>query len=207
MFKMKRVLCAAMIALGGTGALWAQERAAPVPAGEGLGAARARWLERGRGEGSERFGLEQDRDTFLVRLIASPKTSEELGISPEQGERLRTGLREIDVEQIDLQAEIQKLSLRQADLTAGLLSDRKKDSREVMELVEKLGAVKVKVAKLPIKRMLFLRDNLTDEQIMKARTLMQERLGRMRRGDEDGERAAERPGGARPGAPGGDRPR
>lgn len=195
----------ALLTIGGVAAASAQERGAPLPAGEGT--ARSRWLERSRGEASERYGLEPDRDTFLVRLIASPKASEELGISAEQSERLRNGLREIDVEQIDLQAEIQKLSLRQADLTAGLLSDRKKDSREVMELVEKLGAVKIKVAKLPIKRMLFLRDNLSDEQIANARNLMQERLGRMRRGEDGTEKAAERPGGQRPPAGGGERPR
>jgi Spy/CpxP family protein refolding chaperone len=185
-------ILAGMVLLGGVSA--AQEAA---PAG-GPG----HWAGRGGrgsagGESWDRRPGEMTREMILSRMIGSGRAAEELGIGPEQAQKLRAGMQQIQEEEIDLQAEMQKLSLRQADLMASLLADRSLDAKEIMALVDEIGALKTRLAKMPVKRMLFLRDNLTADQIRKAHEMMKERAGRWRGREGDGA-----PGGTAPGAPG-----
>lgn len=121
-----------------------------------------------------------DREMGLTRLLGMGRAAEELGVSQETIQKIREQMQALREKEIDLQAQMQKLSLRQASLVSSLMSDRTRKPDESMQLVEEIGAVRTELAKMTIRRLLVVRENLTDEQILKGRELLQQRMERMR---------------------------
>ena len=90
-----------------------------------------------------------------------------------------------------------------------LLKDKSADPKAVMEKIGEVAKLRAKQARLSVKAILVLRDNLTPEQLEKVSSMLNERgraRGAFRRGGDD--RGGEHPGrGARGDRPRGDRPR
>ncbi len=158
--------------------LTAQEAAPRGPFAGGAQGERQRSVvnRRGGGEMREREGL--GRDTMFFRMVMDPRTATEIGLKAEVAAAMRAEMTKVQEKQIDLQAELRKLMLRQTDLVAGLLANREKDSAEALELVEEMGKVRTEIAKLAIERILVVRQHMTDEQIAGARRTMAERMKR-----------------------------
>lgn len=135
------------------------------------------------------------QNEMLFRLLQEPQIVKELGLADEKYATLKEAFRKVQEKQIDLQAELDKLNLQQTGQIAGLLEDRGKRADAALKLVEEMGRVSTELSKLAIERILAVRENLTDDQIKKAREIGEERMQRMR------ENFRNRPGGA------GDRPR
>jgi hypothetical protein len=145
------------------------------------------------------------QNEMLFRLIQDPQMAREIGLSDEKATALKDAFRKVREKQIDLQAELDKLNLRQTGEIAGLLADRAKKANEAIELVEEMGRVNTELSKLTVERILAIRENLTDDQIKKAhekanevaearRTRIREAV-RNRAREDDG---AARPEGRRP---------
>ncbi|MGI6495228.1 MAG: hypothetical protein ACOX5G_03920 [Kiritimatiellia bacterium] len=132
-----------------------------------------------RAGGDRMGGMAFDQTDMLVRLATNPNTLEEIGVEAALREKLQFGLREIDNEQVELQAAIRRLQQQQQERIDGLFADRENDGTDLYAIVDQIIQHRHEVAKLPVKRLIYLRDNLTDDQLAKARTLIQERQAQM----------------------------
>lgn len=119
-------------------------------------------------------------EEMIFRLVRDPAVAKEIGITPEKAEVLKGALQKVQERQIDLQAELAKLHLRQTGEIAGLLSDRTKTADEAMKLLEEIGRINLEMSKLTIGRILAVREHLTDAQITKAREIAKERMEKVR---------------------------
>ena len=115
-------------------------------------------------------------ERLIDRLLANAKLTKELGISDETVVKLREESRQNQNRQIDLDAQISKLSLVQHDSMTKLLWDADANTNEVMKALEEIGRLRTEQAKLAVQNLLVIRKYLTPEQISKARELMRERL-------------------------------
>jgi hypothetical protein len=215
---MKQIMVAtATVALGVllAGAGYAQEIPPNGPFGGARGAGDAGRREmRGR-LAAERGGINRGgagmQSEMLFRMLQDPQVVKEIGLSAEKTAALKEAFRKVQEKQIDLQAELDKLNLQQTGQVAELLADRGKKADGAIELVEKMGKINTDLSKLTIERILAIRENLTDDQIKKAREVGEARMERMREAFRN--RQAGEGGGGREGREGGrgdrerDRPR
>jgi hypothetical protein len=129
-----------------------------------------------RGGGNRGIGGNE----MLFRFVQDPQMAKEIGLSDEKTKTLKAAFQKLQEKQIDLQAELAKLNLQQTGQVAGLLTDRNKNPDEALKLVEEMGKINTELSKLAIERILSIRENLTNEQIAKAREIAQDRMARMR---------------------------
>ncbi|MFZ4395980.1 MAG: hypothetical protein ACOYOU_10190 [Kiritimatiellia bacterium] len=141
------------------------------------GAANANNEERAaRGAGTNgRVSGELSGERLMDRLLANVKLIKELGLSDETVVILREESRQNKTRQMDLDAQILKLSLMQHDFMAKLLLDADTHTNEVMKIIEDIGRLRTEQAKLAVQNLLMIRKYLTPDQIRKARELMRER--------------------------------
>jgi hypothetical protein len=133
-----------------------------------------RWAPTGeaRGEG------EQVGERLIDRLLANAKLTAEIGLTEDTVARLREESHALQARQIDLDAQIRKLSLDQTDRMSKLLLSPDASTNELMKTVEQIGQLRIEQAKLAVQHLIIVRRYLTPDQIRKARELMRERLGR-----------------------------
>ncbi len=152
-------------------ALADMEIAPRVGANNTEGRAARRWAQQNeRAEGDGGVG-----ERLIDRLLANAKLTTELGLTEEIVARLREESRALQARQIELDAQIRKLSLEQTDRMAKLLLASDANTNEVMKTVEELGRLRTEQAKLAVQHLMAVRRHLTPEQIRKARELMHER--------------------------------
>ena len=154
--------------------------------------------------GFNRMGMGSNEE-MLFRLVRDPEVAKEIELAPEKAEAMKRVFEKVQQRQIDLQAELAKLHLRQTGEVAGLLSDRAKTADEAMKLLEEIGRTNLELSKLMVERILVVRENLTDAQIAKAREIAKKRMEKVReamQNREGGRRNREggenRPEGPRP---------
>ena len=125
---------------------------------------------------SERMAGEQIGERLIDRLLASAKLTTEIGLTNDTVAKLREESHALQIRQIDLDAQIRKLSLTQADRSSKLLQASDANTNEVMKSVEEIGRLRTEQAKLAVQNLMVVRKYLTPEQIRKARDLMRERM-------------------------------
>jgi hypothetical protein len=142
-----------------------------VGANKTEGRAARRWVQQNeRAEGEGGVG-----ERLIDRVLANAKLTTELGLTEETVTRLREESRALQVRQIELDAQIRKLSLEQTDRMAKLLLASDANTNEVMKTVEALGRLRTEQAKLTVQHLMAVRRHLTPEQIRRARELMHDR--------------------------------
>ena len=141
--------------------------------------------ERRLGEGGAMIMGGGDQGAMIMRMLANPNVLTEAGISEDQANKLKAALKEIEIKMIDLEAEIKKASLEQTEHMAKLLSETPVSSKNLMDIVEKIGELRTEQAKLQIKRLIVIREILTPDQIAKVRASARANIERMRGGDQD----------------------
>lgn len=174
------------------------------PGREGGGDFRERMQERmksGRG-GQDRAGGDQhgkggSREDMMERLLSNPEMLEKLGLSDEDAEKLKGELHKLKVEFIELKAEMEKLGLEQARA----MTSREVDEDKLMDLVEDMGKLRTKMAKIQIRKMMLFRKNIDPEKMKAMREQLHER---MRSRDQEGRGGQDREGGSDRRRPGGD---
>jgi Spy/CpxP family protein refolding chaperone len=101
---------------------------------------------------------------WLERKVTNPEFMKQVGITDEQATKLREAWKLIEDESTKLEEEIHQLARQQAEHLKKALSEEGSDTSAVMDVVEKIGKIRIEQAKLAMKRVILIRDHLTPEQ-------------------------------------------
>ena len=156
------------------------------------------------------MGMGPNAGMWVPRMFSSKAMLERIGVTDEaQRTKIQEGLREQMEQGEEIERQIREISRQQAEAMQALLKDKSADPKAVMEKIGEVAKLRAKQARLSVKAILVLRDNLTPEQLEKVGSMLHERghaRGAFRRGGDDhGGEHPER--GARGDRPRGDRPR
>ena len=171
--QLRRVWFQMVLAVGLGVAFAALAGAENAPAGDSGSNAEVRAAR--RMAPNERKG-EQMGERLIDHLLANARLTTEIGLTEDTVARLREESHALQARQIDLDAQIRKLSLSQADRMSKLLLSADVNTNEVMKSVEEIGRLRTEQAKLAVQHLLVVRQYLTPDQIRKARELMRERM-------------------------------
>lgn len=123
----------------------------------------------------------QGQGPWLVRMFTKRENFEKLAIADKvKAEKLFSDLGAIKDEGNALEKKVREISREQAELMRRLFTDKESDSTEVMAKIDEVARLRADQARLSVKTIMLLRENLTDEQMQSARSMIMER-GRMRR--------------------------
>ena len=155
-------------------------------------------------------GMGPNAGMWVPRMFSSKAALERIGVTDEaQRTKIQEGLRQQMEQGDEIERQIREISRQQAEAMQELLKDKAADPKPLMEKIGEVAKLRAKQARLSVKAILVLRDNLTPEQLEKVGTMLHERgraRGALRRGGDDhGGEHPER--GARGDRPRGDRPR
>ena len=118
---------------------------------------------------------------WLVRMFTKKENFEKLGISDKaKADKLLADLESIKDEGNAIEKKVREISREQAELMRKLFADKAADSKEVMAKIDEVAKLRADQARLSVKTILTLRENLTEEQMENARGMMMER-GKVRR--------------------------
>lgn len=123
----------------------------------------------------------QGQGPWLVRMFTKRENFEKLAIVDKvKAEKLFSDLGAIKDEGNALEKKVREISREQAELMRRLFTDKESDSTEVMAKIDEVARLRADQARLSVKTIMLLRENLTDEQMQSARSMIMER-GKMRR--------------------------
>jgi Spy/CpxP family protein refolding chaperone len=118
---------------------------------------------------------------WLVKMFMKKDNFEKLGITDKaKADKLLADLESIKDEGNAIEKKVREISREQAELMRKLFADKAADSKEVMAKIDEVAKLRAEQARLSVKTILTLRENLTEEQMQNARNMMMER-GQMRR--------------------------
>ena len=118
---------------------------------------------------------------WLVRMFTKRENFEKLEISDKaKADKLLADLESIKDEGNAIEKKVREISREQAELMRKLFADKATDSKEVMAKIDEVAKLRADQARLSVKTILTLRENLTEEQMQNARNMMMER-GKVRR--------------------------
>lgn len=117
-------------------------------------------------------GRESTGQGIIFHLIDNPKSVQELGLTEEQVKRIREGADETRKSQMKLRADLELAGVEQAKLLTG----DQVDEKSLMQAVEKTGRIRTEMAKLQMKQILLVRNNMTAEQHAKLRKMISRRM-------------------------------
>ena len=164
---MKRLMIIALAAIASSGA-FAQDNAEASPEKPNDARMMQRPMMGGQGP-------------WLVRMFTKKENFEKLGISDKaKADKLLADLESIKDEGNAIEKKVREISREQAELMRKLFADKAADSKEVMAKIDEVAKLRADQARLSVKTILMLRENLTEEQMQNARNMMMER-GKARR--------------------------
>ena len=164
---MKRLIIIALAAIASSG-VFAQDNAEASP-------------EKPNGARMMQRPMMGGQGPWLLRMFTKKDNFEKLGISDKaKADKLLADLESIKDEGNAIEKKVREISREQAELMRKLFADKTADSKEVMAKIDEVAKLRADQARLSVKTILMLRENLTDEQMQNARNMMMER-GQMRR--------------------------
>jgi len=126
------------------------------------------WAPR-RGAQNGRMNGEPGGERLLDRLLSNTNLAAEIGLDEETIAKLREETHALKDRQVELTVQIQKLSLKQADLMPKLMSAPDANADEIMNTIDAIGKLRTEQAKLMVQNLITVRKYLTPAQISKAR--------------------------------------
>lgn len=164
---MKRLMIIALAAIASSG-VFAQDNAEASP-------------EKPNGARMMQRPMMGGQGPWLVRMFTKKENFEKLGITDKaKADKLLADLECIKDEGNAIEKKVREISREQAELMRKLFADKAADSKEVMAKIDEVAKLRAEQARLSVKTILTLRENLTEEQMENARNMMMER-GQMRR--------------------------
>ena len=164
---MKRLMIIALAAIASSG-VFAQDNAEASP-------------EKPNGARVMQRPMMGGQGPWLVRMFTKKDNFEKLGITDKaKADKLLADLESIKDEGNAIEKKVREISREQAELMRKLFADKAADSKEVMAKIDEVAKLRAEQARLSVKTILTLRENLTEEQMQNARNMMMER-GQMRR--------------------------
>lgn len=145
-----------------------------------------------RGHGASSNSLVRGSGGFwLERKVTNPDFMKKVGITEEQSLKLREAWKVIEAESSKLEEEICLLARQQAEHLKKALAEEGSDTSAIMEVIEKIGKLRIEQAKLAMKRVLLIRDQLTPAQRNLLTQTVDEDQKKWRAGREESQRAKE----------------
>ena len=140
---------------------------------------------------------------WVPRMLSSKASLEKIGVADEAlSTKLLAELKPLKVQGDMLEKKLHEVSREQFRMMQGLLRDKGADSKAVMEKIDEVAKLRAEQGRLSVRALVVLRDNLSPEQLEKARAFIMERgreRGRMRHGmGPGGERPTPPPDGSAP---------
>ena len=174
---MKRLMIIALAAIASSG-VFAQDNAETSP-------------EKPNGARMAQRPMMGGQGPWLVRMFTKKDNFEKLGITDKaKADKLLADLESIKDEGNAIEKKVREISREQAELMRKLFADKAADSKEVMAKIDEVAKLRADQARLSVKTILMLRENLTEEQMQNARNMMMER-GKVRRSMRQGVGGAE----------------
>ena len=134
---------------------------------------------------------------WVPRMLSSQVSLEKIGVTDEAlRTKLLAELKPLKEQGELLERKLHEVSREQFQQMRALLKDKSADPKAVMDKIDEVAKLRAEQGRLSVRALVVLRDNLSPEQLEKARTLVMERgreRGMMRHGM--------RPGGERPTPP------
>ena len=169
---MKRLMIIALAAIASSG-VFAQDNAESSPEKPNDARVMQRPMMGGQGP-------------WLVRMFTKKDNFEKLGITDKaKADKLLADLESIKDEGNAIEKKVREISREQAEIMRKLFADKAADSKEVMAKIDEVAKLRAEQARLSVKTILTLRENLTEEQMQNARSMMMER-GKVRRSMRQG---------------------
>ena len=169
---MKRLIIIALAAIASSG-VFAQDNAEALP-------------EKPNGARMMQRSMMGGQGPWLVRMFTKKDNFEKLGITDKaKADKLLADLESIKDEGNAIEKKVREISREQAELMRKLFADKTADSKEVMAKIDEVAKLRADQARLSVKTILTLRENLTEEQMQNARNMMMER-GKVRRSMRQG---------------------
>jgi hypothetical protein len=140
---------------------------------------------------------------WVPRMLSTKTSLERIGVKDEAlCTKLLAELKPLKEQGDVLEKKIREVSREQFQQMRALLKDKDADPKAVMDKIDEVAKLRAEQGRLSVRAIVVLRDNLTPEQLDKARTLIMERgreRGRMRQGmGPGGERPTPPPDGSAP---------
>ena len=174
---MKRLMIIALAAIASSG-VFAQDNAEASP-------------EKPNGARMMQRPMMGGQGPWRVRMFTKKENFEKLGITDKaKADKLLAELECIKDEGNAIEKKVREISREQAELMRKLFADKAADSKEVMAKIDEVAKLRADQARLSVKTILMLRENLTEEQMKNARSMMMER-GKVRRSMRQGAGGAE----------------
>lgn len=101
---------------------------------------------------------------FIERYVLSPDFRAEYHVTDDQASKIKMQLDELEKEVLRLEAEIAVYAQQQADVVRRLMDDPTAGEDELFSIIEKIGKDRMAQAKIAMKRLIVIRNNLTAEQ-------------------------------------------
>jgi hypothetical protein len=138
-------------------------------------------------------------DGEIDRFAGNAKLMSEIGVDETTQKKLRTELMAVRKRYVELNEQITKRSMEQADQMGKFMQSPTVGTSNLMTLVEEIGTLRTEQAKCSLQRLMIVRKYLTSEQMAKVRQAMREREPKHEaRAGEKGERRERVPGNVPP---------
>lgn len=115
----------------------------------------------------------------FAKIILSEKCVQEAKITPEQVECLKKEFQLLDQKMFEINKQIEEASKKQAAVSVKVLTTPGDDGREMMKLTEDIGNLRTEQAKLSVKVLMVIRDNLQPAQRASVVAMMCEEREKM----------------------------
>ena len=140
---------------------------------------------------------------WVPRMLADKASLEKIGVTDGAlCTKLLAELKPLKEQGDVLEKKIREISREQAQLMRGLLKDKASDPKTAMDKIDEVAKLRAEQGRLSVRALVVLRDNLSSDQLEKAREFILERgreRGRMRQGMGPGrERPVPPPDGSAP---------
>lgn len=131
---------------------------------------------------------------WVGRQVLTKEFIEQVGIKREQEEKLKREFAKLEAQSRTLDESINQAALEQAKVAKKVLAEPGANVDDVMKIIERIGKLRTEQAKITTQVLVVIRDNLTDEQRVKANEIiaaegekrMQDRAGRREREERNG---------------------
>ncbi len=111
---------------------------------------------------------------WVGKQVMNAEFMEKVGIRDEQAKKIKADMDKIDARLKELEDDIHTAALQQAESAKKLLSKPGAPVDELMEHIERIGAMRTEQAKLSTQILVMIRDTLTEEQRTKSHELIKE---------------------------------
>ena len=140
---------------------------------------------------------------WVPRMLSNKASLEKIGVTDVAlCTKLLAELKPLKEQGEMLEKKLHEVSREQFRMMQGLLKDKGADSTAVMDKIDEVAKLRAEQGRLSVRALVVLRDNLSPEQLEKARAFIMERgreRGRMRHGmGPGGERPTPPPDGSAP---------